>query len=107
MPEVFYDMELEDFGLMSKGFFAKRKADDLRFAKSAFWPFAIRENIDGKPAFMAKFVAQWFGEKEKQMSKEDLAERSKAIMNKLELMQKIQDEKDKLKKNARTAQNNN
>lgn len=101
-------MELDDFFLMQKGFFNKRKADDMRFAKVAFYIAAIHQNgLAGKPLFSNKFFAEWFGEKPKAVTKEELAERSKAIMDKLAVMQKIQDEKDKLKKNARAAQNNN
>jgi len=105
MPEVFYDMELEDFFLMQKGFFNKRKVDDLSFAKVAFYIAAIHQNIAGKPIYGKKFIAEWFGEKEKQMSKEDLAKRSEVIMKKLELMQKIDDEKKKI--NGRRTENSN
>ena len=101
MPEVFYDMELEDFFLMQKGFFNKRKNDDMSFAKVAFYIAAIHQNIAGKPLHGSRFIAEWFGEKEKQMTPEELAERSKKIMAKLDVMQKIEDEKRKLKKQLR------
>lgn len=95
MPEVFYDMELEDFFLMQKGFFNKRKNDDMSFAKVAFYVAAIHQNIAGKPLHGKQFISQWFGEKEKQMSPEEKAKENKKIMAQLELMQKIQDEKKK------------
>jgi hypothetical protein len=98
MPEVFYDMELEDFFLMQKGFFNRRKNDDMSFAKVAFYIAAIHQNIAGKPLFGKRFIAEWFGEKEKQMTQEQLNERSKQIMERLEMMQKIDDEKQKKNK---------
>lgn len=99
-------MEMEDFFLMQKGFFAMRKADDVRFGKVAFYIAAIHQNIAGKPLFGAKFLAEWLGEKPKEPTKEERDERGRKIKAQLDLMQKIQDEKDKLK-NARTVKNNN
>ena len=36
IPETWYDMEFDDFQLMVKGFFAKRKRDELNFANIGF-----------------------------------------------------------------------
>lgn len=102
MPEIFYDMELEDFFLMQKGFFNKRKADSLQFANVAFCVDAIGTGLAGKRADYKRFVRAWFGEVEKPQTKEQLAERSKIIMDKLAVMQRIQDEKD-----ARAIKNSN
>lgn len=101
MPEVFYDMELEDFFLMQKGFFNRRKNDDMSFAKVAFYIAAIHQNIAGKPLHGNRFIAEWFGEKEKQMTQEELDKRSLAVMAQLELAEKIRAEKKKLKKDDR------
>lgn len=101
MPEVFYDMELEDFFLMQKGFFNKRKADQIQFANVAFCVDAIGTGLAGKKADYSKFIKAWFGESEKPMNKEQLRERSQKIMQRLAEMQKIQDEKDKIKKQIR------
>lgn len=100
-------MELEDFYLKQKGFFAKRKQDQLQFANVAFCVDAIGWGLAGKKANYKKFVADWFGEKIKSASKEELKQRSEAIKIKLDRMQKIQDEKDKLKKIARSVKNSN
>lgn len=112
MPEVFYDMELEDFSLMQKGFFDKRKQDQLQFANVAFCVDAIGSMFSKQRPNYKAFTAAWFGEKPKVPTQEELKKRSDAIMSKLAVMQKIQDEKDKLnpkkevkKKNARTAKN--
>ena len=104
MPEVFYDMELEDFFLMQKGFFDKRKADEIRFAKVAFYVNAIGENLAGKPAHGEKFIRDWLGEKPKQTTQEDLNARSKRISEMIAFREQIKAEK---KKNARAVKNNN
>ncbi len=101
MPEVFYDMELEDFFLMQKGFFNKRKSESMDFAKVAFHIAAIYQGLAGKPLYGNRFMAEWFGEKEKQMTQEELDKRSIAIMKQLELREKIEEEKRKLKREAR------
>ncbi len=114
LPDDFYRMDVDDFSLMCKGFFAKRKQDQLQFANVAFCVDAIGWGLAGKPANYKKFIADWFGEKPKVTTQEDLKKRSDTIMEKLAIMQKIQDEKDKLKpkkevkkKNARAVKNNN
>jgi hypothetical protein len=101
MPEVFYDMELEDFFLMQKGFFNKRKSESMDFAKVAFYIAAIHQNIAGKPLHGSRFIAEWFGEKERVMTQEQLDERSKAIMARVELTNKIEEERRKIKKQAK------
>jgi hypothetical protein len=97
-------MELSDFSLMCKGFFARRKSDDMSFAKVAFYIAAIHQNIAGKPLHGKQFIMEWFGEKPKQLTQDELKERSVSIMKRLELMQKIEDER---RKNGRTTQNSN
>jgi len=104
MPEVFYDMELEDFFLMQKGYFNRRKADEIRFAKVAFYVNAIGENLAGKTAHGEKFIMQWLGEQPRMKTQEQLVKESEAVMARLALMQKIDDER---KKNGRTAKNSN
>lgn len=108
MPEVFYDMELEDFFLMQKGFFAKRKQDQLQFANVAFCVDAIGWGLAGKKANYKKFISDWFGEKPKVVSKEDLKQRSQEIKRRIEFLQKVDEEKEKIKpkkKSARSVKN--
>lgn len=111
MPEIFYDMDLDDFHLMQKGFFNKRKADDINFGKVAFYIAAIHQNgLAGKPIQMGKFISDWLGEKSQAMNKEDLKERSERIMKRVREMQKIEDEKIKLgliKKRGKRTKNSN
>lgn len=106
MPEVFYDMELEDFFLMQKGFFNKRKSDDMSFAKVAFYIAAIHQNIAGKPLAGKQFIADWFGEKPKQVSKEELKDRSKNMMERVRLTNKLLEEKEKIRKQIKNASKN-
>jgi len=98
MPEVFYDMEMEDFFLMQKGFFNKRKNDDMSFAKVAFYIAAIHQNIAGKPLVGKTFIAEWFGEKTKPIDKEELRNRSREVMRRVMLKNKLLEEKEKVRK---------
>lgn len=110
MPEVFYDMELEDFFLMQKGFFNKRKNDDLSFAKVAFYIAAIHQNVAGKTLSGKQFISEWFGEKPKPVSKEQLKSKSKDMMERVRLTNKLIEEKEKIKKlikNAERVKNSN
>jgi len=36
MPDVWFKMEMDDFTLMSKGYWARRKRDEMNFANVAF-----------------------------------------------------------------------
>lgn len=90
-------MEIDDFLLMQKGFFDKRKSDDLSFAKVAFYIAAIHQNIAGKPLFGSRFISEWYGEKPKELTEAERKTRSENILKQLNMMQKIQDEKDKLR----------
>lgn len=96
-------MELEDFLLMQKGFFNKRKADQIQFANIAFCVDAIGTGLAGKKANYSQFIKAWFGEVEKPVSKEQLKEKSERIMKQLANMQRLQDEKDKIKKQIKDA----
>lgn len=108
MPEIFYDMELEDFLLMQRGFFNKRKDDSLQFAKVGFYIAAIHQNgLAGKTLNSKTFFAEWFGEASKPMSKEDLKERSARIMKMVKHTNKILEEKEKIKKSAKRIKNSN
>ena len=98
MPEVWFDMELEDFFLMQKGFFNRRKNDDMSFAKVAFYIAAIHQNIAGKPLHGKKFITEWFGEKEKQMTQEELNKQSIEIMKRIEITNKILEERERKNK---------
>lgn len=104
MPEVFYDMELEDFFLMQKGFFDRRKRDELNFANVAAVIDAFAAGLGQDKSWShQKFISRWFGEKPKQTTQEDLNQRSKRIAEMIAFREKIKAEK----KNARTVKNNN
>lgn len=101
-------MDMDDFGIMLKGFFDKRKRDELNFANVA----AI---IDGFAAGLAqsktwsykKFIAEWFGEKPPQLSKDEKKKISEEKMNRVRYTNKILAEKEKNKKSAKRVKNNN
>lgn len=96
-------MDLDDFSLMQKGYFDKRKDDSLNFGRVAFYIAAIHQNgLAGKPIDMKKFISDWAGEKHRQVSKEDLKERSKNIMERVRIKNKILEEKKKVKRGKRT-----
>ena len=107
MPEVFYDMELDDFFLMQKGFFNKRKDDSLNFAKIGFYIAAIHQNgLAGKSLSSKLFYKEWFGEigeESKPKTKEELKDRSKNIMDRVRATDKILQEKEKIKKQIKNA----
>lgn len=88
-------MDMDDFGIMLKGFFDKRKRDELSFARVAFYIAAIHQNIAGKAIYMSKFLGEWFGEKETKLSKDELKERSKEMMKRVRLKAQILEEKTK------------
>lgn len=108
MPEVFYDMELDDFFLMQKGFFNKRKADSMDLAKIGFYIAAIHQNgLAGKPLNSKTFYKEWFGEFDSNpKTKEELRERSKKMMERVRLQNKILEEKEKVKKQIKNAKLN-
>lgn len=111
MPEVFYDMELDDFFLMQKGFFNKRKDDSLQFAKVGFYIAAIHQNgLAGKPLSSKTFYQEWFGVESKPKTTEDKSERSKKMMERVKYTTQLLDEKEKIHKqikNAKRAKNSN
>lgn len=104
MPEVWYDMETDDFTLMSKGFFARRKSDEMNFANVGFIIDAFASGISGKKPDYKKFIKGWFGENDKPVSKEKLNEQRIEIRRRLKLMNKVLEEKEK---NAGTTKNSN
>lgn len=97
-------MEPHEFNLMCRGFFDKRKSDDLSFAKVAFYIAAIHQNIAGKPLTGKQFMSDWFGEKPKQVSKEQLKSRSKEMMERVRLTNKLIEEKEKVHKQIKNAE---
>jgi len=99
MPDVFFEMEMDDFFLMVKGYWKKRERDELNFANVAFVIDAFATGLSGKRANYKKFIKGWFGHADKAVTKEELDKRSMEIMKKAE--------KEKKNKNARTAKNNN
>jgi hypothetical protein len=111
-------MELDDFSIMIKGYFDKRKRDELNFAN-------VGAIIDGLAAGLSsnkfwsypRFIARWFGEVVPELTKEEKAKRSAEMMKRVKLNNKILEEKEKLKpkkdkqkekkKNAKRIKNNN
>ena len=109
MPDVWFEMELDDFTLMSKGYWARRKRDETNFANVAFTIDAFASGLAGKTINYKTWIKGWFGESEKPMTKEELNKRSAEVMKKVEFANKILAEKEKLrkKKNGRAVKNNN
>jgi hypothetical protein len=97
-------MEIEDFALMSKGYWKRRERDELNFANVAFTIDAFASGLSGKRVNYKTWINQWFGKKEKPLSQEDLNKRSAEIMKRVELMNKVLAEKEKY---GRAAKNNN
>ena len=106
MPNDFFEMEMDDFTLMSKGYWARRKRDEMNFANVAFIIDAFATGLSGKRANYKSFIKGWFGDG-KPMTQEELNKRSAEIMKKVELTNKILAEKEKLHKRGRATKNNN
>ena len=100
-------MLIEDFTLMSKGYWKKRERDELNFANVAFVIDAFATGLAGKRANYKKFISGWFGKEEKKVTQEELNKRSQEVMRKVELTNKILAEKEKMFKRGRAAKNNN
>ncbi len=105
MPDVWFEMEMDDFHLMSNGYWAKRRRDEMNFANVAFIIDAFATGLSGKRANYKTFIKGWFGEYDKPMTQEQLNKRSEEIMKKVELTNKILAEKEKLY--GRAAKNSN
>ncbi len=97
-------MKLSDFMIMQKGFFDKRKRDEMNFANVAFIIDAFATGLAGKRANYKTFIKGWFGETDKPMTQEEHKKRSEEIMKRVELTNKILAEKEKY---ARAAKNSN
>ena len=93
--------------IMHKGYFDKRKRDEMNFANVAFIIDAFATGLAGKRANYKTFIKGWFGEYDKPMTQEELNKRSAEIMKKVELTNKILAEKEKLHKRGRAAKNSN
>jgi len=96
-------MELDDFSIMIKGYFDKRKRDELNFARIGFIIDGFASGLAGQKVNVKKWFADWFGEKEV-VDKVDRKKKSEDIMKKVKLTNKILEEK---KKNAKRVKNNN
>jgi len=99
-------MEMDDFTLMSKGYWAKRKREELNFANLGFIIDAFASGLSGKRANYKTFIKGWFGDG-KVMTQEELNKRSAEIMKKVELTNKILAEKEKLHKRGRATKSRN
>jgi hypothetical protein len=89
-PEVWYDMEMEDFTLMMKGYWKKETYHERIFRNVAWITHA---------SFVSKAIPMnrlWpIGEQDKPLSKAELDKRSEEIMKRVELTNKILEEKAK------------
>lgn len=98
MPEVWYDMQIDDFFLMVKGFQKRKEYGEGLFKRLAY---IVHASMVSKPLNPDKL---WPMNGEKRMTQDDLNKRSEIMMKRIELMQKIEDEK---KKHARGIKTNN
>ena len=97
-------MELDDFSIMIKGYFDKRKRDELNFARVGFIIDGFASGLAGQKINSKKWFNDWFGEKGEPIDKVDRKRKSEEIMKKVKLTNKVLEEK---KKNAKRVKNNN
>ena len=97
-------MELDDFSIMIKGYFDKRKRDELNFARVGFIIDGFASGLSGQKINPKKWFADWFGEKDQPVDKVGRKKKSEEIMKKVKLTNKILEEK---KKNAKRVKNSN
>ena len=97
---------MTDLLIMQKGYFNKRRRDEMNFANVAFIIDAFATGLSGKRANYKTFIKGWFGDG-KAMTQEELNKRSAEIMKKVELTNKILAEKEKLHKRGRAVKNSN
>lgn len=100
-------MLIDDFALMSKGFWKRRERDELNFANVAFVIDAFATGLAGKRANYKSFIKGWFGEAVKPVTQEELRNRSMEIMKKVQLTNKLLAEKEKIHKRGRAAKSHN
>ena len=92
--------------IMQKGYWERRKRDELNFANVAFIIDAFATGISGKRADYKKFIKGWFGEVDKPMTAEEHRKRSEEMMKRVQLTNKILAEKENLK-NGRAIESSN
>lgn len=97
-------MEFDDFGIMVKGYFDKRKRDELNFARVGFIIDGFASGLAGQKINVKKWFNDWFGEKEPPVDKDEKKRRSEELMKRVKLTNKILEEK---KNNAKRIKNNN
>lgn len=112
LPCDFYKMQLDDFNLMVKGYFEKRKRDELNFANVGSIIDSFVAGVSNNKLWnYKKFIANWFGEKAPEMSLEEKKQRSLQMMQRVKLTNKILEEKEKVipkkKKRGRATKNSN
>lgn len=89
-PDVFYRMRMKDFWLKAKGFWERLKYEQHTFRRLAYITHA---SFVSKPLSAERL---WPIDTEyKKVTQEDLNKRSAAIMERIQLMQAIEDEKAK------------
>ena len=90
-------MELEDFFLMQKGFFNRRKQDQMQFANLGFCVDAIGSLVTGGKPNYKQFIAAFFGETPKPVDKEAKKTRSQELMKRVKYTTQLLAEKEKVK----------
>lgn len=97
-------MRLDDFIIMQRGYFEKRKRDELNFANVGAIIDSIAAGLSGNKSWKyKKFIAGWFGEKQPEMSKEEKKQRSKEMMDRVRLTNKILEEKERVGKRTKNS----
>ena len=102
-------MEFDDFGIMIKGYFDKRKRDELNFARIGFIIDGFASGLAGQNINAKKWFNDWFGEKT-YVDKDERKKKGQEIMKRVKLKNKILEEKEKLtpkKSNAKRVKNSN
>lgn len=97
MPDVFYDMEIQDFLLMSKGFWKRQEYEESKFKRLAV---ITHSSMVGKPLHPDKL---WPIGESKKVDKDFLKKRSESVMKQLEMMERIEQE---MKKNGAVKNSN-
>jgi hypothetical protein len=96
-------MKLSDFMIMQKGYFDKRKRDELNFARVGFIIDGFASGLAGQKINVKKWFNDWFGEKEPVVDKAEKKNRSEELMKRVRLTNKILAEKENYAKRVKNS----
>jgi hypothetical protein len=96
-------MKLSDFMIMQKGYFDKRKRDELNFARVGFIIDGFASGLAGQKINVKKWFNDWFGEKEPVVDKAEKKNRSEELMKRVRLTNKILAEKETYAKRVKNS----